>query len=416
MDSLTEYATGLWDRLTSIDPQTLITSGLLSLAIIVGSLLLRWLLLTVLRKFYARLTRDAEMGAGGDADSPEANRRQDDKHALPATIPRLLNLVIGVLALAFIAETWGAGLGGMLSTGIGARIAEMTFAIVLILVATVILWNASELVVTRLLRMATHKLDRDRTARRLDSLVPLLSSILQGVIGVLAGLLMLSELGINIGPLLAGAGILGLAIGFGAQTLVKDLITGVTILLEDGATIGDYVEIGNHGGTVEEMRIRIIQLRDVAGVVHLIPYSDVTSIKNYTKDFSYYLFNIGIAYRENTDHVCKVLMEVSEALCADETFGADIMQPLEILGVDKFADSAVVIKARIKTEPGRQWAVGREFNRRMKARFDEEGIEIPFPHSTVYFGEPKEGKAPPMRVEVEGGGGSLLGQDERENS
>jgi small conductance mechanosensitive channel len=203
---------------------------------------------------------------------------------------------------------------------------------------------------------------------------------------------------VNIGPLLAGAGILGLAIGFGAQTLVKDLITGVTILLEDGATVGDVIEVAGHAGVVEEMRIRVIQLRDLAGNVHLVPYSDVTTIKNFTKEFSYYLFEIGVAYREDTDEVCEVLKQLSDELQQDSEFGPDILEPLEILGVDQFADSAVIIKARMKTKPIRQWAIGREFNRRMKKRFDERNIEIPFPHTTLYFGEPREGNPPPLHI------------------
>jgi small conductance mechanosensitive channel len=187
-------------------------------------------------------------------------------------------------------------------------------------------------------------------------------------------------------------------VGFGAQTLMKDLITGVTILLEDGATVGDVVEVGGHAGVVEEMRIRVMQLRDLAGTVHLIPYSEVTTIMNRTKDFSYYLMDVGVAYREDTDAVCEVLTAVCEEMRGDDAFADDIQQPLEILGVNRFADSAVEIRARIRTIAGRQWAVGREFNRRMKKAFDERGIEIPFPHTTLYFGEPKQGTAPPARL------------------
>ncbi|MBD3649546.1 MAG: mechanosensitive ion channel family protein [Pseudomonadales bacterium] len=261
---------------------------------------------------------------------------------------------------------------------------------------TVIMWHAADIVVERTLLMHAKNMEHERRARRLDTLVPLLRSIIQITIAILSALLILSELGINIGPLLAGAGILGLAVGFGAQTLVKDLITGVTILLEDAASLDDVIEVGNHMGKVEEMRIRVLQLRDLAGVVHVIPYSEVTSIKNYTKDFSYYLFDVGIAYREDVDEVMEVLKKLSDEICEDEEFKDLILEPLEILGVDQFADSAVVIKARIKTQPRERWAVGREFNRRMKKRFDEEGIEIPFPHRTVYVGEPKECMAPSM--------------------
>jgi moderate conductance mechanosensitive channel len=144
----------------------------------------------------------------------------------------------------------------------------------------------------------------------------------------------------------------------------------------------------------------VMQLRDLSGAVHLIPYSEVTSIINMTQDFSFYLMDIGVAYREDTDEVCALLRELADELRADPRFGPNMLDTLEVLGVDKFADSAVVIKARLKTRPGAQWSTGREFNRRMKQRFDAHGIEIPFPHTTVYFGEPKQGQAPPARLEL----------------
>lgn len=401
---LEQLVTDAWKWLNEVDPREVAISSLLSVVIIVAALVARWLLLTLVARLYRRLVHGRDKQAKADRGESAASQRR----ALPGNVRRLINLLIGVLTVALIAESWGAGLGELLGTGIGARIAETALAIVIILVITVVLWNVSEVLVTRLLSLAGRKGDKDRTARRLESLVPLLSGVMQGTIGVLSGLLILSELGVNIGPLLAGAGILGLAIGFGAQTLVKDLITGVIILLEDGAAVGDVIEVGSHAGLVEELRIRSIQLRDLSGVVHLVPYSDVTAIKNYTKDFSYYVFEVGVAYREDTDEVCKVLMEISDDIRKDDTLGPDILEPLEILGVDQFADSAVIIKARIKTKPIRQWAVGREFNRRMKKRFDEAGIEIPFPHRTLYFGEPKQGDAPPMHVALAAGGGQTV--------
>src|SRR6056297_328824 len=314
VDLAGEIFTDVRDRVLAIEPRRALVAGTASAAILIGAFLLRWLLRVLMRKLYARLTgpgrrRDGETGSssatGEEADTERAgdeNRRQaaeGERVELPGTLTRLLTLIIAVAAVILIAGTWGAGIGGLLATDIGSRLAETAVAVGLIIIVTAVLWNAADLVIQRLLRVATRSLDRERTARRLDTLVPLLRSVLQATIGVLAALLLLSELGVNIGPLLAGAGILGLAIGFGAQTLVKDLITGVTILLEDGATVGDVVEVAGHAGVVEEMRIRVIQLRDLAGNVHLVPYSDVTTIKNFTKEFSYYLFEIGVAYRED---------------------------------------------------------------------------------------------------------------------
>ena len=405
VDAIGDAVKGLWETIRSIDPMQLLTSIGLSVLIVIAALVLRSLILRLLKRLYERLITGGDAPAEevvelAETDTASDGAAVDGRDELPASIPRLINLIVAVLAVALIAETWGAGVAALLQTSLGARIVEAALAIGLILVATLVAWHVAGLVVARLLTLASGHRDEERTARRVSTLVPLLRSVLQGVIGVLAGLLILSELGVDIAPLLAGAGILGLAVGFGAQTLVKDLLTGVTILMEDGATVGDVVEVAGHSGVVEEMRVRLIRLRDLAGAVHFIPYSEVTSIINYTKDFSFALFEVGVAYREDTDEVCEALKEVTEGMRSDAVYRPDILEPLEILGVDQFADSAVVIKVRIKTRPGRQWAIRREFNRRMKHVFDQRGIEIPFPHTTVYFGEPKEGRAPPARLAI----------------
>lgn len=405
---LWSMATDVWQTIISVDPRELLMSLLLSLAIVVAALLLRWLAARLLQRLLHLLMRSAaspveqaQAEAAGVMPTPEPEapgESADGRPPLPPTITRLLNLIVGVLAVALIAETWGAGLGELLQTDIGARITSSALAIGVILIGASLLWHISGLLVTRVLGLAGGRGGSERAARRVEALAPLLRSVLHLVIGVLAALLLLSELGINITPLLAGAGILGLAIGFGAQTLVKDLITGVIILLEDSATVGDVVSVAGHIGVVEEMRMRLLQLRDVEGIVHFVPYSEVTTIMNYTKDYSFYLLEVGIAYREDTDEVGAVLTEIVGEMMQEPDYGSEILEPLHILGVDQFADSAVVIKARIKTLPGRQWFVGREFNRRMKYRFDQLGIEIPFPHTTIYFGEPKEGRAPPAQL------------------
>jgi small conductance mechanosensitive channel len=232
-------------------------------------------------------------------------------------------------------------------------------------------------------------------------LLPLARSVVLSLVVVIAALAILSELGVNIAPLLAGAGVIGLAVGFGAQTLVKDIITGAFILFEDTIAVGDYIEVAGCEGTIEALTVRTIKLRDVRGTVHTIPFSSVETVTNYTKDYAYHLAEIGVAYRENTDDVAKVLREIGEELRADPKFSNDIIAPTEIMGLDRFEDSAVVIRARLKTKPGKQWRIKREYNRRVKLRFDELGIEIPFPHTTIFFGEDKEGAAPAAHVVVE---------------
>lgn len=218
---------------------------------------------------------------------------------------------------------------------------------------------------------------------RVRTLLPIVKNIVLGVFAVLFGLVLMSEIGINVTPLLAGAGVIGVAIGFGAQTMVKDFLTGFTIVLEDLVRVGDVATVGGSTGVVEKITLRKIQLRDVAGIVYTIPFSEITTIQNLTKDYSFYVMDIGISYNADTDKVIEVLHQVDEELRADSEYSSLILAPLEVLGVDQFADSAVVIKARIKTIPIKQWTVGREFNRRMKYAFDNAGIEIPFPQRVV---------------------------------
>ena len=371
--------TELRDAVLNVNPRQVITSLLLTVATLIGAVAVRWLILRMLRTLYVRVV---------------SHSKQERKAMrLPRPISRTVNVIVGVAGLGLVLESWGLKVSGLLKTDVGALVAEKLLAIGLIVLITVTLWHVAAILVERLLRVGLHD-SGGRRERRLDTLVPLLRSVTQVVIAVLATLLVLSELGINIGPILAGAGILGLAVGFGAQTLVKDLITGVIILLEDTASVNDVIEVGGHAGMVEKMRIRTIQMRDLAGIVHVVPYSEVASIKNYTKNFSYYLFEIGVAYREDTDEVVKLLQALDEEMRQDDDFKDRILEPLEILGVDRFAASAVIIKARIRTKAQERWDVGREFKRRIKNRFDEAGIEIPFPHTTLYFGEPKQGEAP----------------------
>lgn len=232
--------------------------------------------------------------------------------------------------------------------------------------------------------------------KRAATLTHVVRDLIRTVILAVGALMLLSELGLDLKPLLAAAGISGLAVGFGAQSLVKDVITGFFILLEDQIRVGDVVEIAGVGGLVEEVQLRTITLRDLSGNVHVIPNGMVDKVKNMTKLYSYYLFDIGIAYREDVDEVMGVLKDIAAELQADPDFAPDILEPLEMLGVDQFADSAVIIKCRIKTEPCKQWRVGREMNRRIKKTFDARGIEIPFPHHTIYWGEPKRGTPPPL--------------------
>jgi small conductance mechanosensitive channel len=233
--------------------------------------------------------------------------------------------------------------------------------------------------------------------QRIHTLSELLKNTAVTVIWVMALMTALKEAGIDIGPLLAGAGIVGLAVGFGAQNLVRDVVSGFFIILENQVGKGDVAVVNGTGGSVEAVNLRTIILRDGSGTVHVFPNGTITTLSNMTKDWSARVFEIGVAYKEDTDRVVDVMLEVAEGLQADEEFRKRILQPMEIMGVDSFADSAVVIKARIKTKPAQQWSVGREYNRRLKKAFDANGIEIPFPHRTLTWADSND----PIRAIVE---------------
>lgn len=238
--------------------------------------------------------------------------------------------------------------------------------------------------VARMTRGAGHDGELEKRAATIGAIF---RKTVSAVAWIIAFVMMLREAGFDIGPILAGAGVVGLAVGFGAQNLVRDVISGVLLLLENQIRVNDVAIVNGVGGLVERINLRTTVLRGLDGTVHIFPNGSINSLSNMTHGYSYYLFDIGVAYKEDTDHVIEALREVADKLMQEPEFRAVILQPLEVLGVDKFADSAVIIKARIKTEPLQQWYVGREMNRRIKKKFDEEGIEIPFPQTSLHFGK-----------------------------
>jgi len=225
------------------------------------------------------------------------------------------------------------------------------------------------------------------STKRVETLIMLVRQAATVVLWLVVGLVALKETGVEIAPILASAGIVGLAVGFGGQNLVRDVISGFFIILENQIRVGDVATINGTGGLVEEINFRTIILRDLGGVVHIFPNGAITTLSNLTKEWSAYVFEIGVAYRENTDEVVTILKELGRELRRDTVFGPMVIEDPEIFGVERLDNSAVVIKGRIKTVPIQQWAVGREFLRRVKLAFDARSIEIPFPHQTIYFGE-----------------------------
>jgi len=272
---------------------------------------------------------------------------------------------------------------------------ELVATVLRVLLILLLAWGTLVAARYALQRFEKRILERDQTAegvpseaaKRADTLVRLLRQAVVIVIWAMALLIILREFGVEITPILASAGILGLAVGFGAQNLVRDVISGFFLILENQVRVGDVAVVNGTGGLVERINFRTIVLRDLAGVVHVFPNGTVQTLANLTNEWSAYVFDIGVAYKEDVDRVMALMREVGAELRADPHFGPNLIEDVEVFGVDAFADSAVVIKGRLKTRPIKQWEVGREFRRRLKQAFDREGVEIPFPHRSIYFGE-----------------------------
>ena len=256
----------------------------------------------------------------------------------------------------------------------------------------------------------THNLDDAEEHKRISTLGRVFRYIASVVIALIAGTLILGEVGVSIAPILGAAGVAGLAIGFGAQSLVKDFFTGFFLLLENQMRQGDVVEAGGKAGVVEEITLRYVRMRDYDGNVHFVPNGTITTVTNMTRDFAYAVIDVGVAYRENVDQALDVMRQVGAELRTDSEFAAKIREDLEIAGVNKWADSAVILRSRFKVAPIEQWGVRREYLRRLKSAFDRAGIEIPFPHLTLYPGQLRDGTSPSLHLAFEGkppSGGTL---------
>lgn len=239
----------------------------------------------------------------------------------------------------------------------------------------------------RLLRQRmTAQVEDPAHVRRVETVFRVLRHFATAIIVLIGGLLVLSELGVSIAPILGAAGIVGIAVGFGAQSLVKDYFAGFFLLLENQIARGDVVEIAGCKGTVEDITLRYVRLRDFAGSVHYVPNGLVTTVTNMSRDFAYAVMDVGVAYREDLDVVFEVMREAAAAMQGDTAYGMRILEPLEIAGVDDLGESAVIVRCRIKTRVLEQWPVRREYLKRVKAAFDARGIEIPYPQLTIRTG------------------------------
>jgi small conductance mechanosensitive channel len=275
--------------------------------------------------------------------------------------------------------------------GTGLAIGQAVLRLSVILIAACLGTGLARLLLQRLEGVMVRTSETRETVpgsarKRVVTLMGLLRTVTHSLIWGIAGVSALDQIGLNVLPLLAGAGIAGLAVGFGAQSLVRDAITGFFVILENHVQVGDVAVVNGTAGLVEAISFRTIVLRDVAGVVHVFPHGTVTTLANMTKQWSGYVMDIGVSFKEDTDRVVEVMRTVDEELRRDAAFGAAILEPIEVFGVDAFGESQVTVKARIKTLPAQQWTVGREYRRRLKKAFDTQGIEIPVPHRSIHLG------------------------------
>jgi small conductance mechanosensitive channel len=352
----------------TLDPQQALLRAGLSFLVLFGAALVMWGLHLVLKALIERVAPKEENGA------PKHRHLQIGRWTM-----RVARIAIFVAAIIVILRLWGFDFDDLRGSPVYALFSVLgRIAVILVLALGAI--ELGQLGIRRVFDRVARRARNPRRAAQIRTLGPVLSGLATGVIVILGAMMALSEIGVEIGPLLAGAGIVGLAVGFGAQTLVKDFLTGIFLIMEDAVSVGDIIGVGDVGGVVEEMSIRTIKLRDFDGTLHIFPYSEAQVIHNRSKGFAFAVFDLSIDYTSDIALALQVMKEVGDEMRRDSDFALLMLDDIEIVGVDQLADSAVMLKARIKTNPGKQWAVRREYLKRVKIAFDAAGIEIPFPH------------------------------------
>ena len=317
-------------------------------------------------------------------------------------LARLARMLINLLVLLGLLQLYGLGaLTWLLTSDVGHRIASGLGTLSVTIGLAFLVWEVVNIAIQRHLETLRREAQAVRSAR-LRTLLPLVRTALSITIVVVAGLMVLSEIGVNIAPLLAGAGIVGVAIGFGSQKLVQDVITGVFLLLENTMQVGDVVRVGDQTGMVESLSVRTIRLRTEDGSVVVIPFSAVTTVTNMTRDFSRAVIAVNVATGEDVDRVLDAMRVLVREMRAEDAWSSIILDDLEVWGLDKFTDSALLIKCRIMCTPFGRWPVGREFNKRMKLRFEALGIEMPCPHLKLVMDMPGAVLAPGASLSVAG--------------
>jgi small conductance mechanosensitive channel len=349
----------------SLDPEQAALRGGLSVLVLAGALLLIWGLRLLFKAVTERFSPQHAEGVKAATRAP-----------IGRWTLRIARIAVFITALLIILRVWGFDLEN-LSEGPVAAILNHLWRIALIIVLSLAAIEISQLAIRHLFGRVAARSKNVRRAAQVRTLAPVLTGVSTTTLVIVATMMTLSEVGVEIGPLLAGAGIIGLAIGFGAQTIVKDFLTGIFLIIEDAVSVGDVVMIADFGGVVEEMSIRTIKLRDFDGTLHIFPYSEAQVIHNRTKNFSFAVFSLQVAHTASVAEALELMKSTGDTLKAEEAFAPFIESPIEVVGVDAVTDTGVMLKARIKTAPGKQWMIQREYLRRIKLAFDEAGIDVP---------------------------------------
>lgn len=340
------------------------------------ALLLRGTLCTLASLVIMRLLFDRTRNIGGE-----------EPGLYQHTLRFVIGLVIWAVGFVLIAAAWGADVQAFVATPLGQRIVGSCFSVGTTVLVLILLYGAFSRAVDRHITRRDAEDGVLQASARVRTLLPMLRHTVFMICIIIVGLMVLSEAGVNIAPLLAGAGVLGVAVGFGSQTLVKDLITGLFIVIENTIAIGDYVQIESHKGEIEAISMRTVRLRDPDGALHVVPFSEVSKIINMTKDFGYAMITLGIACDANVDLALKIMGEVAEELRQDPEFADFITSPMDVWGITELGDFAIKIAGRMRTKPGKHWAVKRAYLYRIKKRFDDAGIVMPYP-TTVMLTKP----------------------------
>ncbi|MGD9979708.1 MAG: mechanosensitive ion channel family protein [Hyphomonadaceae bacterium] len=346
----------------TLDPEQALLRAGLSFLVVIGAALIIWGLRLLLKGLTERI-------------APKEDGAPRRRVHIGRWTMRVARLAIFAGALIVILRLWGFDFSDLRGSPIYALFSALgRIAIILVLALGAI--ELGQLGINRAFDRVAARARNPRRSAQIRTLGPVLAGLVTTVVVIIAAMMALSEVGVEIGPLLAGAGIVGLAVGFGAQTIVKDFLTGLFLIMEDSVSIGDVVRIGEFSGGVEAMSLRTIKLRDFNGTLHIFPYSEAQVIHNMTKDFSFAVFEFPIDHTSDVGKALELMKEIGDELREESAFVGAIVSPIEVAGVDRVSESGVLLKARIKTAPGKQWSVQREYLRRIRLAFERERIEF----------------------------------------